>query len=271
MNIWTQSEDNIWVAAHRGLSMKYPENTMLSFRKAMECPGLNQIETDVRITRDGELVLIHDETVDRTTDGTGLVREKTLGELKGLDAGSIKGPEFKGEQIPTFIEFMDYVKQFDNITLDLELKEYPVDGREEIAFSVANRVMKIVDDYGFTDRVVLNTFNGALQEYLYEKYGKKIKQHVYYPINYMGKKFKYNPYTEYAYCCCVFRSGYFPINIGDEHDFQKLKDLGVDTWAGAGVKDEWGVDEAIKRGATLITCDNCDDILEILRKKGKHQ
>ena len=106
MNYWTQSKDNIYVAAHRGWSTVYPENTLLAFKKAIEI-GVDQIETDVRITRDGELVCIHDATVDRTTNGTGKVCDKLLSELKTLDAGSWKGAEFAGERIPTFIEFLD--------------------------------------------------------------------------------------------------------------------------------------------------------------------
>ena len=76
MNYWTQSPKNIWVAAHRGFSEKYPENTMEAFRAAVEL-GVDQIETDVRITADGELVLHHDATLDRTTTGTGLVKDHT--------------------------------------------------------------------------------------------------------------------------------------------------------------------------------------------------
>ena len=83
MNYWTQSEKNIYVAAHRGFSELYPENTMLAFRKALEI-GVDQIETDIRITSDGELVCIHDDTVDRTTNGKGRVCDKTLAEIKAL-------------------------------------------------------------------------------------------------------------------------------------------------------------------------------------------
>ena len=93
MNYWTQSKKNIFVAAHRGWCAAYPENTMLAFKKAIEV-GVDQIETDVRITADGELVCIHDATVDRTTNGTGKVCEKTLAELRELDAGIKKGEEF---------------------------------------------------------------------------------------------------------------------------------------------------------------------------------
>ena len=93
MNYWTQSENNIFVAARRGFCAKYPENTMLAFKKAIEL-GVDQIETDIRITKDNQLVLIHDATLDRTTNGSGKVCDYTLDELKQLDAGN-------GEQIPT--------------------------------------------------------------------------------------------------------------------------------------------------------------------------
>ena len=132
MNYWKQSSENIFVAAHRGWRSKYPENTMAAFRAAVEL-GVDQVETDVRVTKDGELVLIHDAEVDRTTNGTGKVCEKTLAELETLDAGSWKSAEFAGEKIPTFIEFMELVKDHPTITLDIELKEYPIDGRDEIA------------------------------------------------------------------------------------------------------------------------------------------
>ena len=105
MNYWKQSTDNIYVAAHRGWSEKYPENTMLAFREAIKL-GVDQVETDIRLTKDQELVLIHDGKVDRTTNGTGKVCDMTLAELKSLDAGSWKGEEFTGSRIPTLVEFL---------------------------------------------------------------------------------------------------------------------------------------------------------------------
>ena len=75
------------VVAHRGYSGVYPENTMLAFRKAVEA-GSDEIELDVQLTKDGTLVVIHDEKVDRTTDGTGAVRDLSFAELRKLDAGT---------------------------------------------------------------------------------------------------------------------------------------------------------------------------------------
>ena len=161
MNYWKQSKDNIYVAAHRGWCEKYPENTMEAFRAALEI-GVDQIETDVRITKDGELVLIHDQTVDRTTLSQGRVCDFTLAELRGMDAGSKKGEEFRGARIPTLRELFELVKDHPTITLDLELKEYPVEGWEETAYSVCDRTVAMVEEYGFGDRVVFNTFSGKL-------------------------------------------------------------------------------------------------------------
>ena len=264
MNYWTQSNENIYVAAHRGWSAKYPENTMAAFRAAAEL-GVDQIETDIRITADGELVLIHDATVDRTTNGSGLVREKTLAELRALDAGSWKGEEFTGLQIPTLKEFMDYMATLPDMTIDFELKEYPVEGRDAISYEVCDRVMALIDEYGFTDRCVINTFNAKLHEYIQKKYGSKYRQHVYYPITHMGE-YSVEPYS-YGYCCCMFGEGI----MATKEEFAAMKARGVQPWAGAGVKDAAEVDMAIECGAELITCNNVDVILDLLRQRGRHK
>lgn len=272
MNYWTQSPKNIYVAAHRGWRTKYPENTMESFRAA-EALGVDQLELDVRVTKDDELVVIHDPTVDRTTDGTGLVREKTLAELKALDAGIFKGEEFRGCRIPTFIEFMDFIKDHPTMTLDVELKERPSEIEESRSYELCDRVLKIIDDYGFTDRVVINTWSGKLHEYIYKKYGKKYRLHSYYPKSCLGE-IELDPYS-FPYCCCMFaqeeglRNKAVP--MATKQEFDEMLARGVQPWAGAGVKTEADVDEAIRCGAYLITCDNPDEILKFLRKKGYHK
>jgi glycerophosphoryl diester phosphodiesterase len=91
---------------HRGAPAYAPENTLASFRKAVEL-GADAVEFDLHRTRDGEFIVIHDDTVDRTTNGHGKVDDLSLGELRRLDAGSWKGPEFAGERIPTFAELLE--------------------------------------------------------------------------------------------------------------------------------------------------------------------
>lgn len=92
--------------AHRGGSLEVPENTISAFRHAINA-GMRMVELDAQMTSDGELVVIHDETVDRTTDGTGPVGSFTLEELRRLDAGSWFAPEYAGERIPTLREVFD--------------------------------------------------------------------------------------------------------------------------------------------------------------------
>lgn len=259
MNYWTQNKNNIFVAAHRGWKTKYPENTMIAFRKALEL-GVDQLETDVRITKDGYLVLIHDATVDRTTNGTGKVCDLTLQELKALDAGD-------GQQIPELWELFELVKDHPTLTLDLELKEYPTEGWEEISHSVCDRVLKMVDEYGFTDRVVINSGNGMLNEYVYKTYGRKYRQHVYYPPASM-EPYTVDPYS-YAYCACV--GGIHDGSVTVEEVHQWYKTTGVRPWAGRRINTPELVDLAVEMGVELITCDDPDVVLDILRKRNLHK
>ncbi|NLE12333.1 MAG: hypothetical protein GX628_01510 [Clostridiales bacterium] len=265
MNYWTQSAENIYVAAHRGWCAKYPENTMEAIRAAGEL-GVDQIEVDIRVTRDGELVLIHDDTVDRTTNGTGRVCDYTFEELRKLDAGYRFGRgEHAGAIIPTLDELMEYASALPAMTLDLELKVYPSEGNEELAYSVCDRVIAKVEEYGFADRVVLNSFSALLHEYILKKYGDRYLQHVYFPERH-NHGATISPYS-YAYCVCMFGDNY---GMASPEEFAKMRESGVRTWAGAGVRDAEGVDMAIKCGAELITCNNPDVILSLLRQRGRH-
>lgn len=106
--------------AHRGASGYAPENTMAAFRKAVAM-GLSFIETDLQLSRDARFVAIHDETVNRTTNGQGAVHDLTLAELRRLDAGSWFGNSFTGERIPTLEEILDFAKRHD-VVFYLEIK-----------------------------------------------------------------------------------------------------------------------------------------------------
>lgn len=109
--------------AHRGASALAPENTLAAFRKAIEA-GADMVELDVRLTRDGHLVVIHDGNVRRTTNGSGLVARMTLEEVKALDAGSRFSPAFVGEKIPTLDEVIGATRG--RIALNVEVKAPPV-------------------------------------------------------------------------------------------------------------------------------------------------
>lgn len=114
--------ENPWIVAHRGLLQHAPENTLANFRACLELRL--GFEFDVERTRDGQLVCIHDSTVDRTTDGTGRVSELTLSDLRRLDAGSWFDPQFTGEKVPTVEEVLSLIaahRQLD-ILIAVDLK-----------------------------------------------------------------------------------------------------------------------------------------------------
>ena len=125
----------------------------------------------------------------------------------------------------------------------------------------------MIDDYGYTDRCVINTFSGKLHEYIQDKYGDKYRRHVYFPIKHLGEISR-DPY-ENAYCCCMF-SGIKGVAMATKEEFDDMAAKGVRPWAGAGVRDADGVDMAIANGAELITCNNPDVILQLLRERGYH-
>jgi glycerophosphoryl diester phosphodiesterase len=96
------------IIAHRGAKANAPENTLVAFKRAYD-EGARWVEFDVKLTADGHPVLIHDEMLERTTDGRGEVRTKTLAEIQALDAGSWFAKAFAGERVPTLAEALDFL------------------------------------------------------------------------------------------------------------------------------------------------------------------
>ena len=137
---------------HRGYSGNYPDNTMLAFQKAMEA-GADGIELDVQFSKDGRLVIIHDETLDRTTTGKGWVRDHTLEELKSLDASFKFTGQYGINQIPTLCEVLDYMKDKDAVTnIELKTGVFEYEGIEEA-------VLNCVRKYNLSDKVIISSFN----------------------------------------------------------------------------------------------------------------
>lgn len=107
------------IIAHRGASGSAPENTLSSFKKALEI-GVDYVELDIHLSKDGEVMVIHDATLDRTTNGTGAVQDKTLAELQQLDAGSWYGDAFKNEPLPTLRQVMELVNGRTKILIEIK-------------------------------------------------------------------------------------------------------------------------------------------------------
>ena len=142
---------------HRGACGYEPENTLRSFTCAMQL-GVDMVELDVYICKSGEIVVIHDWNVDRTTNGTGFIADKTLDELKTLDAG-------KGEQIPTLSEVLDHINR--KVKVNIELK----------GDNTAKPVFKLIEKY-------IKEFGWSYNDFLISSF----KQHELYEIRRLGNK-----------------------------------------------------------------------------------
>ena len=141
--------------AHRGASAYAPENTFAAFDKALEL-GASHVEFDLHFSRDGHIVVIHDETLERTTNGTGLVAETDLSDLRLLDAGSWFSPEFEGEPVPTFGGMLERYKG--RFHFHVEIK---ADVR-----GLSRRAADMVRGYGVTDNATITSFQLASLEEL---------------------------------------------------------------------------------------------------------
>ena len=147
-----QERGRVWVVGHRGAMGHRPENTFASFEHALEL-GADWIELDVHLTRDGALAVIHDEAVDRTTDGHGLVKDHTLAELKQLDAGSWFGPAYAGQRIPTLEEVLAWARERGTV-VDIEIKNAPI-----YYAGIEDAVVRALHSQEMTEQVIVISFD----------------------------------------------------------------------------------------------------------------
>ena len=153
VEICSKENTSVRIWGHRGCCMRYPENTIEAFLAAANVKGITGVELDTQLTRDGEIVVIHDETINRTTDGTGKVSDYTLEELKQFKIVSVDG---KNTQIPTLREVFEALKEYcdrDGLMINIELKNSNTryEGMEEA-------VLALVKEYGLERNIVYSSF-----------------------------------------------------------------------------------------------------------------
>jgi glycerophosphoryl diester phosphodiesterase len=140
------------IIAHRGASGYAPENTMSAFSMALDM-GSDGIELDVHLSSDGELVVCHDERVDRTTDGIGFIKDLTIKEIKRLDAGKWQSSEFLGQTIPTLGEVVELTEQ-SNTLINIEIKSGPIFYKD-----IEQKLVEFINKHNIKDRVIISSFN----------------------------------------------------------------------------------------------------------------
>lgn len=150
------------IFAHRGASAEYPENTLPAFEAAAKLP-IDGVELDVQRTKDGVLVVSHDERIHRTSNGKGRIAEKSFEELRKLDFGSWKGEQFANTQIPTFEEVLKVFQNTHHI-LNVEIKTDVIDYT-----NIEDEIMALVEQYGMTERIMYSSFDHTMVEKMIEK------------------------------------------------------------------------------------------------------
>ena len=142
------------VIAHRGFSAEAPENTLVAIRRAIESRA-DMVEVDVTLSRDGRVILLHDETLDRTTTGTGRALDTSFRALRELDAGSWFASEFAGEKIPSLEEALELIR--DRILLNIEIKGEAV--TPELEGGLVARVLERIESKGLEEQTILSSFS----------------------------------------------------------------------------------------------------------------
>ncbi len=187
----------IIIAGHRGYPERCPENTLASFRESIRS-GCDMIETDVRVTKDGELILMHDMSLERMCAVEKNVQELTLAELRELFVGA---PEL-GLRIPTLREFLELCALYADLLLDIELKS---DLGEENARYLVDQTVALCREFEVCERVMLNSFDFYVLKYCRDTYGELFVTHGYYPYTIMNHvEGDPEPYLDYA---CFWATG----------------------------------------------------------------
>ncbi len=246
-------ENSIWVTCHRGDSYTHWENTIPAFEAAL-VSGADMLETDVHITADGVPVLIHDNTVDRTTNGTGDLKDMTFARLRTLNAGD----ELEPCVVPTLEELLQRMAPT-GMLLNLEVKEYWYEGNEERCHTCIDACVELVEKYGFAEKMVFNSFDAHVLEYINAKWPGRYLLHGFYPYTIMSNV-KQNP-DEYLYCACIF----------DDRNpalYEELRAKGIEPWIGAGVVKDSHMKECAGYGAKMYCSNYPADTVRRLEKLG---
>jgi glycerophosphoryl diester phosphodiesterase len=225
------------IIAHRGYRAKYPENTLASFRASLDA-GVQMIELDVMLSKDRKVVVIHDATLERTTNGSGPVNGYTIKELKALDAGTWFQPRFAGEQIPTLEEVLDDVSG--RAMINIEIKASAFEARHPVD-SIESQVVDLVARNKLQDSVLISSFEWKILDHIVTmKDAPGIALLSRYPAdgNNMERCVKLKAFSWHPNCgelqheqvkkmheagICVF-----PYNVDSQKEFQRMIHMDVD-------------------------------------------
>lgn len=256
---YTFAERKALIIAHRGSSGLAPENTLAAVKLALEQKA-DMIEIDVFLTKDNHLVVLHDETVDRTTNGQGRIEDKTLAEAKKLDAGSWFSAKYKGESIPTLNEVLQIVDGKSQLLIEIKKS-----GR-----GIADKVANLVKAHNATKWCIIQSFDPVVAQNL-QKVDAPIERHqlvignlpLFLPYHY-NKKLKSGKLTQYKNVQAINTMYWFTTkNVIDRIHRQKQK---IFVWTVNKPKD---IRKLLQMGVDGIITNYPDKALAVKRKLGK--
>ena len=238
------------IEGHRGVKALLPENTIPSFARAVEL-GVDVLETDVNMTKDGVPVLCHDRTVDRTTDASGVIRQFTLEEIKSFDAGyRFGGGAFAGQgyQIPTLEEFCEWMTGHRETLLNVEIKDYGLDN--------IDATLSTLGAFDLLGNCIFACFHASVIHYLYENYGVKTQ-------GFLGSSMKgFRPGKNGTY------AELYAVGVETEQFTPEcaawLNELGIQPWCWC-CDDEETVRRAIAAGAKEMTCNDPRPAVSVIK------
>lgn len=254
--MWDQSVEKLGVTGHRGCKAYMPENTLMSFYEAFRL-GVDVLELDIQFTRDDVLIVMHDDMVDRTTDGTGAVNFKTLEEIKALDAGVKFG--YPGTRVPTFRETLELVvKEADpSLLLNVEIK----DQRPR----VVDAAIAMLEEFGLLERSVIASFDAQTLLYVQDYY-PHVKTQGQPPVS--MKRYDERVLDRMYGMGVPMNSSKLPTDEDILELVKMLNERGIQAW-GYHADSRDAAERAMKFGFTNITANDPHDLIAYLDEIGR--
>jgi len=279
MNRFVQAvkDKKVLFLGHQGVYGEAPANSLSGFRKAVEM-GLDGIETDLHGTKDGRIVLMHDDDVTGTTLSTGKLTEMTFEEARKINVAGKFRPGFEPEPVPTLEELLEIAEPVPGFLLNLEFKDYP-EFIGDAAYRTIDETVRLVEEYGMGERVIFSTLSSGVLRYILEKYGDKYPIESIYPSFLMKGEFSEEIYEKSLY------AGMINVKVNENgsrdwghaqrepvmphEDTEKAKSYGMYLTI---CMSPWDTEERVKKcleeGYMMFICNYPSNSMEIFRKLG---
>lgn len=275
-----ECKEKVAVCGHRGERVHGIENTMAAMKRAVDL-GVDMIETDVRMSRDGNLFLMHNRNLADLTDGSGAVSDHTYMELRAMNAAvrAVSSEDFTApsrEPVALLEELLELAADHPSLMLNIELKDMP-SANKTFAYASADKIAATLARYGLGARTWINSFSGALVQRIYSAYGDTFHYHGFYPWAIMGPMDK----APASFCdiACLLNWKMRPDGTFDTSTisvpcpqkwYEDLLSEGIMPLTTSFYTSMETYDDAVRWGSRIIMADDPRLMLDYFRNKGLH-